>query len=147
MKRKPLPLIRDCRDCGACCEGQAALPIHLVGERFTMESVNPLPPELAQELRETTARFLADGFPPDGSPCIWYDAEAKRCKHYDYRPTVCRDEVKPGDEACRRMSWDLLATAPSVKSVRCPLDCRIFRHGYYPFNHLMSLTIRPFLIR
>lgn len=102
MKRIVLPTITDCSDCGACCTGQAALPIHLVNDNVSLESVTPLPPELAAELRAETERFLRDGFPPDGSPCIWYDAETKRCKHYEYRPVICRDEVQPGDDSCRR---------------------------------------------
>ena len=24
-------------------------------------------------------------------PCFWWNAEAKSCKHYQYRPRVCRD--------------------------------------------------------
>lgn len=101
-KRTPLPMIRNCDQCGACCTGQAALPIHLVGDQFRMAPVSPLPPELAKELKDTVARFMKYGFPPDGSPCIWYDAEKKQCKHYEHRPTLCRDEVKPGDDGCRR---------------------------------------------
>lgn len=82
MKRVPLPTITNCDDCGACCTGQAALPINLVGEHFRMKPVTPLPQALADELRATAARFLADkSFPPDGSPCIWYDADTRRCKH------------------------------------------------------------------
>ena len=102
MKRIELPQVKDCNDCGACCTGQAALPVHLVGEGFRMQPVKRLPPELAAELRAAVERFKAEGFPPDGSPCIWYDPETKQCKHYEHRPEVCRDEVKPGDEACHR---------------------------------------------
>jgi len=101
-KRIPLPEISNCDDCGACCTGQAALPVHLVGEDFRLEGVKPLTAELRAELLEAVARFRRDGFPPDGSPCIWYDGLHRRCRHYDYRPELCRDEVQPGDESCRR---------------------------------------------
>lgn len=33
-------------------------------------------------------------------PCLWYDEETKRCRHYEHRPEVCRDAIKPGDDAC-----------------------------------------------
>lgn len=108
MKRIQLPTVTNCNSCGACCTGQAALPIHMAGHpkscfRDTpMPSVNPLPEGLRQELLAQTDVFLRDGFPPDGSPCIWYDAETKRCRHYDHRPVLCRDEVQPGDESCLR---------------------------------------------
>lgn len=102
MKRLQLPVVTNCDNCGACCTEQAALPIHLVGKHFRMEPVNPLPPELEAELLVTVEGFLKDGFPPNGSPCIWYDSETRRCRHYEHRPTLCRDEVKPGDDACLR---------------------------------------------
>ncbi len=102
MKRTPLPVVRDCDSCGACCTGQAALPVHLVGDHFRLDPVTPLPPALADELRAAIARFKAEGWPPDGSPCIWYDAGTKRCRHYEHRPELCREAVKPGDTACLR---------------------------------------------
>jgi Fe-S-cluster containining protein len=101
MKRRPLPVV-SCTDCGACCTGQAALPIHLVGQHFAMPGVAPLPVDLAEELRATIERFDREGWPPDGSPCIWYDADRRQCRHYEYRPTLCRDNLAVGDEACRR---------------------------------------------
>lgn len=100
--RRRLPVISNCDDCGACCTGQAALPIHLVGDGFCLGPVSPLPLELIAELEATTERFMRDGFPPDGSPCIWYDPEKRQCKHYAHRPKLCRDEVKVGDKSCRR---------------------------------------------
>lgn len=106
MKRKrvALPLVKDCSDCGACCTEQAALPVHLVGEYAAdFLPVNLLLESLAEELRQTAARFVREGFPPDGSPCIWYDAATKGCRHYEHRPELCRDEVNPGDQAC--MKW------------------------------------------
>ncbi|MBY0527329.1 MAG: YkgJ family cysteine cluster protein [Gemmataceae bacterium] len=101
MIRTPLPVV-SCDDCGACCTEQAALPTSLVGTAFRMPGVGPLPVELRAELLAAVERFRRDGWPADGTPCIWYDAAAKRCRHYEYRPTLCRDEVVPGDEACRR---------------------------------------------
>jgi Fe-S-cluster containining protein len=102
MKRTALPLITNCDSCGACCTGQAALPVHLVGTHFRSEAVSPLPESLQAELRAAIETFQRDGWPADGTPCMWYDAEKKQCKHYEHRPVLCRDEVKVGDEACRR---------------------------------------------
>lgn len=34
-------------------------------------------------------------------PCLWFDLETKRCKHYEHRPETCRDAIHPGDDACR----------------------------------------------
>jgi Fe-S-cluster containining protein len=62
-----------------------------------LRSVSPLPSELEEELRAAVERFKRSSWPPDGSPCIWYDPERRRCRHYEYRPVLCRDEVKPGD--------------------------------------------------
>jgi Fe-S-cluster containining protein len=42
----------------------------------------------------------------DGLPCIWLDLETRRCKHYKFRPSCCREAIAPGDDACnylRRM--------------------------------------------
>ncbi len=102
MKRTPLPTIASCDGCGACCTGQAALPIHLVNEHSGITPVRKLPGWLADELRALTKKYMAEEFPPDGSPCIWYDAETKKCRHYNYRPELCRDGVLVGDDACRR---------------------------------------------
>lgn len=107
MKLRKLPRVDNCNDCGACCTGQAALPIHLVGRQdLRTPGVNPLPPDLKAELQALVIEYLTTEFPPDDSPCIWYDAQTKRCRHYDYRPTLCRDEVKPGDAACLRWRLD-----------------------------------------
>lgn len=102
MKRTPLPTIRSCDDCGACCTEQEQLPLVLIGERFRLPGVAPLPDWLATELRAELERFQRDGWPTPGGPCLWYDPETRRCRHYEYRPVLCRDGVKVGDEACRK---------------------------------------------
>lgn len=104
MRRMSLEVITSCMNppCGACCTGQAALPIHLVGEGFRMPSVSPLPEELQAELLVTVAGYIRDGaWPDDGSLCIWYDIQTRKCKHYEHRPELCRDGLQVGDESCR----------------------------------------------
>lgn len=97
-------MILSCDDCGACCLGQATLPIHLVAENgvFRLEGVNPLPGYLRDRLVAIRNAMIKDGFPSDTSPCIWYDRIAKGCRYYNYRPTLCRDRIQPGDKACQR---------------------------------------------
>lgn len=99
---KPLPVIKNCDDCGACCTGQAALPVSwYTSTAVLLDGSSSLPPELLAELEAMRIRFLADGFPPDDSACVWYDVETRRCRHYEHRPDICRDEVQPGDDSCR----------------------------------------------
>jgi Fe-S-cluster containining protein len=103
MKRTALPLIKDCNDCGQCCHGQEALPVS-----WYLAPLHPqgdpaiLPPELRRELECMLAFFKLHGFPV-GTPCVWFDAEKKQCKHYEHRPELCKTELMPGDETCRRI--------------------------------------------
>ena len=102
-KRTPLPLIKSCDDCGVCCNGQEALPVSwYLAPRDPMGDPAALPSELRAELEQMLVGFLAHGF-PRGTPCVWYDQEKRKCKHYEVRPEICKTEVNPGDEACRRI--------------------------------------------
>ena len=38
----------------------------------------------------------------ESKPCLWYDAVTRRCKHYEFRPEICR-EFGVGGEGCLRM--------------------------------------------
>jgi len=97
-----LPVIENCNDCGACCREQGGLPIsYYIGILKGRDNHKP-PPALLAEMEATLAEWRRGFFPPDGSPCIWYDAETKRCKHYEHRPDICRDGLKVGDDGCRR---------------------------------------------
>lgn len=95
-----------CAGCGKCCETQAGLPV--VYYRV-FGTIAELPAHLQLEIQEIYVRWYGTGSwkgPADQSPCVWYDAEAKRCKHYEYRPDVCR-EFEVGGEACLRYKLDL----------------------------------------
>ena len=101
-----LPVISNCDDCGACCMGQAGLPaswfVSPVIPSGRTASGKSLPNELRKQLQAIVQQWLNSGFPADDSPCIWFDQKSRRCRHYEYRPDLCRDAVIPGDAACRR---------------------------------------------
>jgi len=102
-KREELPQIENCDDCGACCMRQGTLPIDwYLGAVAQIGNLGTIPSELRAELGAMHDRFLAEGFPPAGSPCVWYDPETRRCRHYEHRPRLCRDAILPGDFFCRR---------------------------------------------
>jgi len=102
VKRQPLPTVTSCDGCGACCTEQCALPVALVGDGDSrMPAVAPLPESLQAELQAMVRHFNETGWPPDGSACVWYDAQARRCKHHEHRPVICRD-MQVGGDACLR---------------------------------------------
>jgi len=63
---------------------------------------NSMPPEVRSEY-DNYVRNLKNREPhPNKGICIWFDEETRKCKHYDLRPSICREEVKVNDEACHR---------------------------------------------
>jgi len=76
-----------CGGCGLCCAEQGTPP-------FTRCDDDCPPPELEWDVETHAGRY------DDGLPCLWYDTEDKRCRHYDHRPQACREAVVPGDESC-----------------------------------------------
>lgn len=81
-----LPVL-NCDNCGACCTTQGTPPFVRIEADFP-------PPELAWDVVEHQWRY------DDGLPCLWFNVETKRCKHYEHRPQSCRTAVVPGDEYC-----------------------------------------------
>jgi Fe-S-cluster containining protein len=57
--------------------------------------------QMPAELREQLARLYAvePQEKPKPEPCIWYDPATRRCSHYEWRPTICRD-FAIGSTAC-----------------------------------------------
>lgn len=86
-----LPQIENCNDCGACCTEQAGLPISWYFGAVRFGDPDTLPTALRFEGETMLKDFRNGHFPPDGSPCVWYDAEAKRCRNYEHRPEICQD--------------------------------------------------------
>ena len=89
----PIDIPLSCDGCGVCCDEQGLPPGYVVPSLllFIPEALRE---EIArhQEEERETGRTRRDR----GLPCIWYDMETKRCRHYEYRPDTCRDVVVGG---------------------------------------------------
>ena len=90
-----------CDDCGLCCVGIGS-PVLLYQSQPHVEGLHPhrpaeLPADLIEEIDEHFLG-LARGEEPQAQ-CLWYDAEAKRCRYYEWRPQICRD-YELGGTAC-----------------------------------------------
>jgi len=85
-----------CDNCGACCMGQNLVPLDA-----DREGKYAIPPALLAELLAIAGPEGAFGplSGDDGCPCVWLDRATGKCKHYEYRPRVCRD-FKVGCETC-----------------------------------------------
>lgn len=113
----PLTTVDPCVGCGACC-----LHIGLPPFEVPNPDLGPIPRQPARtwheqaieqdlldtelflmmpaELRAEHARMVQEiESDPQGSPCAWLDLETKKCKHYEWRPAVCRD-WEPGCVGC-----------------------------------------------
>ena len=90
-----------CAGCGLCCEGIGS-PVLLYQSRPAWQEKHPYRPEgMPQHLiEEIDAHFagLFRGQEPQEA-CLWYDAENRSCRHYEWWPEVCRDYELAG-EAC-----------------------------------------------
>jgi len=116
-RRKPLPVVTDCTDCGVCCEGLESPPG--IFKSFAEDDIDGIdvavqkpPPaafieaadwehwrsmpesfreELRAYLRDRRARRAEMAGSVQSRPCVWLDVETRRCRIYAYRPQVCRD--------------------------------------------------------
>ena len=97
--------VKNCDGCGACCMGQNLMP--LTGNELDKVT---LPVELRLELvaitfgthDENTEGRFGPLFGDDKCPCVWLDRATGRCKHYEHRPSFCR-ELVCGGKACLRI--------------------------------------------
>jgi Fe-S-cluster containining protein len=96
-------VIDSCDGCGACCQVVTSPPFRRVfneGGEDAWERLKWERPDLLAELLADERARRASGGPFHGTPCLWYDPESRRCRHYDDRPSACRAfEVGGGD--CR----------------------------------------------
>ncbi|MBY0309403.1 MAG: YkgJ family cysteine cluster protein [Phycisphaerales bacterium] len=108
-----------CEECGLCCEGIGS-PVLLYASRGDALLEHPFrPPGLPAELiREIDDQFLGlnRGEEPQAA-CLWYDRENRRCRHYAWRPQVCRDYELAGD-ACLARRADERAKSTSDRGAR-----------------------------
>jgi Fe-S-cluster containining protein len=100
---KNLPVIESCDGCGACCLVVTAPPFYHVFEDGGEEAWERLKRERPSIMAELNADYQgrrARGGPFYGTPCLWFDADSRRCRHYEYRPLACR-EFEIGEDDCR----------------------------------------------
>jgi len=106
-----------CRGCGACCEYVGAPPGYAPaysteeGEEATEDwwqtedgrTLRAMPAEV-RAILDAYYRSVRAGIVKDrevqADPCIWYDPAARRCSHYEWRPSACRAFEAGGDD-CR----------------------------------------------
>lgn len=98
-----------CESCGLCCEGIGS-PIVVYasrGSRSADPALRPadLPTELLAEIDEHFSGLHRGQEPQEA--CLWFDRAERRCRHYEWRPQVCRDYELGGDEClARRLEED-----------------------------------------
>lgn len=81
-------------ECGDCCRH--------IGTPPRLYPSDDLPPVLRDELIVYYTAVENEEIPDREElrlPCLWLTADG-RCRHYEYRPQMCREEVIPGDEWC-----------------------------------------------
>jgi Fe-S-cluster containining protein len=47
-------------------------------------------PDLLAEILADYRERRANGGPFYGTPCLWFDPQTRRCRHYEHRPQACR---------------------------------------------------------
>lgn len=111
-----LPVVTSCDHCGACCMQQSSPPGYLyvlamTGEDYAdspfaedAERIKTLPPEAMEVLLQYRQRLMAGAFQDIGEvPCCWLDVKTRRCRWYEHRPSVCREDLQVGDAGC--LAW------------------------------------------
>lgn len=103
-----LPVIESCSGCGACCLEQESPPMYLFwllspvrADNEDSLRVRALPDELKAELLSYRDRLVAKQGHPNNKVCLWFDEKTRGCKHYDLRPSICR-EFERGSSDCHR---------------------------------------------
>jgi Fe-S-cluster containining protein len=88
-----LPVIESCDGCGACCRVVTLPPFRRdfdEGGEDAWERLRWERADLLAELLDADRARRTAGSPSYGTPCLWFDAETGRCRHYEYRPHACR---------------------------------------------------------
>lgn len=108
-----------CEGCGRCCDKIGLPPFEAPNpdlgplpvaawkrawgyDKYTAQQLTDtdtfqrMPPALRADHARLVRGLTAD---PSMTACAWLDPDTKRCRHYEYRPAVCRD-WKPGERDC-----------------------------------------------
>lgn len=114
-----LATVDACEGCGKCCMNIGLPPFEVPNpdlgvipkslHRFEYDKAfaqdvldTELFMDMPEELRASHAKLIeSTTVHPGRVPCAWLDLETKKCRHYEWRPAVCRDWI-PGDEGCNR---------------------------------------------
>lgn len=108
---RQLPIVDSCEGCGACCLEQATPPgyvAYLTGILSLDDGsedaarIQGLPADLRAELDLYIDRASRTGSLGETEPCLWFDSSTRQCKHYDLRPSICR-EFETDSDFCH--SW------------------------------------------
>ena len=106
MNEFVLPVLgsASCNGCGCCCEGIGS-PVAVYTSRRVYGAKHPfrptdLPQVLTDEINEHFSGLVRGQEPQDR--CLWFDPVQRACKHYEYRPQLCR-EYELGGRACLQL--------------------------------------------
>lgn len=113
MTGPQLLIVDNCNGCGACCQHMNTPPFYSHVEE-----------ECPEELWAEILSYLdSPEWSDEDKPCLWYDAETRSCKHYEHRPTVCRDFIMgSGDCHASRLARGV----DTGKRGECPLCGQVF---------------------
>lgn len=89
-----------CDDCGLCCMHMRTPPFIRMHDPEWDALPGHLKDEITNYLDGPRATLQDLSFIADQSPCIWLDLITGKCRHYEHRPSVCRD-FQVGNESCR----------------------------------------------
>jgi Fe-S-cluster containining protein len=93
-----------CDGCGLCCEGIGS-PVALFASRPGWEQNHPfrfpgMPDGLVQEVDDHFSGLFRGQEPQER--CLWFDPATRKCRHYEWRPQVCRDYELAGETCLLR---------------------------------------------
>jgi Fe-S-cluster containining protein len=92
---------QSCDGCGLCCLGIGS-PVLWYASHYQTLTGHPfrpagLPQQLIDEI-DTAFDGLMRGQEPQ-EQCLWFNATTRKCRHYEWRPQVCKD-YELGGTAC-----------------------------------------------
>ena len=96
-----LPVVTSCEGCGLCCTtmGMPQFFGHLA-----LPGMDPIWETVPGDVKDELLEFIDEGGAELGVPCFWFDTKSKLCKHYEYRPQICRD-FEMGNPHCVRLRF------------------------------------------